>query len=1461
MGCKVTYKGKVYDKDRIDANIANFFKSRTPALLNQAKTAALNDMAPTMAGVFAEDIEAGLKEAAQQLNASESEAKTARQFYGDRVSDIALKLFPKETVESAQERKDIVTSGRTLVETVNPVLERMSNADYINEDELNAAADQIYSLLDRTEKSTYTPEQQASISNLFEPIISKIEGYEFRTKTQTSTVTEKVPVQVASKTERAKKPIAPALEQLQGSQATLVRPNGTNIQGTLSLEDGNYVLYNTEGEKIASLGEKAINDRDIALPTAEEMENPIGMDENGSVTSITLKTRNGDLLTINNPERALDLAIQLSSNIIDETPLEQFDTIYEEIQREIQQEVLVNEDKAVPKEKISSPPKITTNENEKNNDGKSRQKTGKTSESKGSQDGDKGQNEVLTESGAETPETKAPASKPAPKKEPQIKSAVEPKQKIAFDDKSILARMMKSKEVSETAKDKFKESGLKYKVQGQAEARSAANGIIDEFGIEESLVLAESGKFHGDVNSMIFAVSLDRIYAQEQSASTAEEKQQFAEQWADIGLRYQDAAESGGRFISAINDFYKKSPAGLVIKIEKEFNRKQDQYFQGREASTREAFDELINTVEGLEILEEEIAKRVPKKQIFNKDTEKKVKDFFAKLRIDTRGTAGSYLVPPQIFNAAIDVIEQSVLGGIAIGKAIERGINYINDNHTETWKIDEFKKDIRAGFKAQNVKRTITETEKEKILKKWNKKLNGLSVDQRNKLLSKSFVELIENGALEYDDFKKMYAEAVGLPQMTPELSAKLGELAKAINTPDTLKDDLVKNPNAEKIKAYQKAVDNAENASKQLNELIAKQRWWLDTFLSVMRLNTLGIVSLAGNIMYNIASLPVRFSVNATATGLDYLLSGVQITADKIFKTQFYDGRTPYNVFRLQRAYGRGFVIGGVKGIEQFISGVSNRDYFQKEVQQNLRPLQATKRLWSAITGQQKISMNDALSSFIEAFPTMGWSANFIARALNVGDKPFRFASEFAKAEQLANAKGLKGIDKEVFMLFPDDDSAKIIQKHGEEITFQQKNVITKALDSAGNAITASIKDKGLLPQFFYGVAKTLGYGFQPFLNTPLNVFNEFIHYAFPPLSVFQAGRAFVNKDAEKGINYLSKAAIGYSLQVAATQLIINGLLVPASDDDETAKERKGITTYQRQGQINKTGLKRLLSGQDATPQDDDVYIDLKYYGFIGMILLAKASQYKENTREEVQLQNGVINILGQFMPAVQTGLTDGVFSGTNTLLSALSMGGGYTDQWVLGMTNTFQNSFDPSWLRSFSLSDDKYLRDIKDMTLPETVANQFKQRWWGGGKLPTKVNIWGDKVESVPNNQNPYLYYMLGLNKPSILDNGKFGFAIYDYYLQTKDANIFPPILKREIKGDKLDPHQFEQLQILVGSHRKQLVSAMIESGEFEELRGEGVLVSKLQKVYKQGRDLGLAEFSSLYPAIQTPKVKNE
>lgn len=325
--------------------------------LIKAKT-ELADLDPTSQGKII--YEAALKpetqkEAIKMLVDQSSDPDAMELSVGAKITE-AVRQLPAKSEQRTQEQLQadtenvaIQTKSSEVGKSITPILKNINNAEYINEKKLDESANHLYDLLDTIDKSKLSPEQKQSAVNLIEPIISKIEGYEFRTKTKTSTVTETVPVESPSKTERRK--IVPLLEQSEGSPVTITYKDGSGATGTLNIKSGQYVV-DVAGGNQRVLGEKAITDRDLSLPTAEEIENPIEFDESGNVKSVTAKTKDGTLIKIEDPEKALDLAIQLRAEAVGEMPAEAFNNAYKEVQKEIKAEVPVHDISSNPKQPV-----------------------------------------------------------------------------------------------------------------------------------------------------------------------------------------------------------------------------------------------------------------------------------------------------------------------------------------------------------------------------------------------------------------------------------------------------------------------------------------------------------------------------------------------------------------------------------------------------------------------------------------------------------------------------------------------------------------------------------------------------------------------------------------------------------------------------------------------------------------------------------------------------------------------------------------------------------------------------------------------------------------------------------------------------------------------------------------------------------------------------------------------------
>lgn len=318
-----------------------------------------------------------------------------------------LEVKDTEIIPNFEKVKSFIPE-ENLDETQN-VITKVNNADNINIEELNKAEDNLYTALDKAPEAAH----------LIEPLILKLQNYpdEFKTKTEVSTVTEKVPVE-GSFAAKSKQEIKPALERSTGSDVTITNPDGGTVKGKLDIKSGQYVVDVPQGTQ-RIIGEKAITDNSLSLPTVEEMENPIEFDKDGNVSAVTVKTKNGNLITIHNPETALDIAIQLHSDMVGEIPDAAFEKAYQEVQKEIKTEVPLTEN-------ISS---SKTNTNEKSNDQKDNSKS--NSEANGQSSKEDNKKDVLKNQGADK---NAPLIEKAIALLPEKNNALHgtPEQKIKF---------------------------------------------------------------------------------------------------------------------------------------------------------------------------------------------------------------------------------------------------------------------------------------------------------------------------------------------------------------------------------------------------------------------------------------------------------------------------------------------------------------------------------------------------------------------------------------------------------------------------------------------------------------------------------------------------------------------------------------------------------------------------------------------------------------------------------------------------------------------------------------------------------------------------------------------------------------------------------------------------------------------------------------------------------------------
>ena len=796
--------------------------------------------------------------------------------------------------------------------------------------------------------------------------------------------------------------------------------------------------------------------------------------------------------------------------------------------------------------------------------------------------------------------------------------------------------------------------------------------------------------------------------------------------------------------------------------------------------------------------------------------------------------------------------MKQAHLAGHEVKAIVQKGIDYLNEHIKDAWDEDKFRVEQEQKLQAfldKGRRKPLEQKEKDRVLNKWRKRLKGLTDEERKSFLGKVLTQIAEKGGLEYEDFRQMYADALGLPTLTPEVKDQLRQLATDINGLDKAREKLegIENPTNQDIKDFQTAQLKAQDASKLLNEKLARSKGALDTLLNIGRLNTLTPKSLIGNPIFNIAFMPARFGESMTATALDYILPRF---GDKNIPSKYR------NTLSAQRYAFMGMGEGGKKAIEQLYSGMTDVDYFEKEVRQNINPKKAWHNLSSWAKGKSKLTKGEIVSNLIEG--TTGILAEAKARLLGLGDKPFRDMAGYVKAYELGRAKGYTGNKLKAFMLAPDEVSGEIIRKAGEEAIMAQENMITHFIDHLGKGA------KSLGEKFPYGDvigkgAKVVGTLTQPFLKIPLNAAIRTAELALPEYTFSRAIYETIKGNREEAIKYYSRGMTGLALKTVLMSLATAGLIIP--DDDEDAKERNIIEQYFSGGSLNYSAFKRWMNGQDATYKNGDTLVSLYYFGVMG----ALAKMYGTLAQEEQQKGKDLSYLSGlnlRLTNSLANGIKNNVFGGTSTLLNAINMGGGYVDSWIRGMANVGENTILPSEITTLSKSIPEYKVDLSQGSLPEKLLNDLKVRLFLGDNLPSKITMWGDKVENTQSKTvgGRMLYYAFDVRNPKEVDVNNFGYQLALEYQKTGDNELFPPKPKNEFTYDgkkiQLNPKQYEQFQILVGNNRKSLAQPFLEgytSNNTNEYNHDE-LVKDLQSIYNEGYNYAKDQFMELHPDLQ-------
>lgn len=1058
---------------------------------------------------------------------------------------------------------------------------------------------------------------------------------------------------------------------------------------------------------------------------------------------------------------------------------------------------------------------------------------------------------------------------------------------VENNPKAILNAIYDAENISQSIKNKFEKEGLTYNPQSHEEARKIAKEIVSYFGVDNAINMAEAGRFDGDVNSLIFAEGIDATFLEEKNATSADDKIKAAERWADYAVRYDNIARQQGRFISAIYDFYRKSPLGVILTERKKREEAFRAWYKNKEGSFKELFEAIKESEDVKLLIQEKVELKLKEERAsFRKNRRDKISSFFNKAKIGKKGINSS-IIPPQIWDAAIDVMEQAALAGESLVAIIEAGVDYIKKNHNDAWDEQAFRKEWEERLQAMDGEKAIPKDKQEKILERFRKKLAGLTDEQKADVIRKSFKKLVENNALKYDDFKKIVADTLGIGELSAEDTQKLTQFVTDINAVQDAADNVVKQTDEAEIKKaiqeFDKVARQAEKSATQLAGMLYNKPDIGGRVRSIIQLNTLGAVSLLKNPFYNIFhQLLVRFPKGLLLTVIDQSIYAASLLGNKLFGNPVIKPDT--NIFLAQKGYFDKAGVGASESVKQVFTGLTNKDYFQKEVYNaQIKPAQSWRDIWAYAKGEKFLTRGQFWDKIIQG--TVGVPAEMVARVLNIGDKPFRYAAESAIAETMAQQEfKLSGVQKERFLKFPkevakseylkkgysEDEASKKAEeveqriiKEGEEAVFQQENWFNEKIKKLKQSLSSGDVNNPLAT-WASETAKLLGTLNAPFLKTPINLFWEIFNLVNPEVAILQSFvygvKAYRNKskaDFIQSKKWLAHAAVGYSLMSAIGYLAGMGI-ISGDDEDEQFKEKeeKGKSTYAKKKTINISKLNRVFGNGNLGDEDGDVMVDLSWFGTVGMIMNLQANKQENLSKEERESMTYLDDLLGRMRASAVDGLENSVFQGTFSAIDAFRTG--RVDGWLTNMLNVGANFIEPATIAQISRATRPTEYRIKGDDLPDRLANSLKARFFGS--VPPRINIWGEEMKREGTVKDVALR-MLGV---SVFDKDAFAIPIYEDFKRTGDASFFPPVVasKFSYKGEQieLNANEHEQLQKLVGQARASIIAPFVNGMATIQVEGENKKyndlndtekIEWLEKIYKKGYTYGKKQFIQLNP----------
>jgi hypothetical protein len=331
--------------------------------------------------------------------------------------------------------------------------------------------------------------------------------------------------------------------------------------------------------------------------------------------------------------------------------------------------------------------------------------------------------------------------------------------------KTIAAKRAYEGEFRKEVKDKIESLGLTRVIGDQEKARDKARSLVGEIGPEAALDAVRNGDVRGAEATFVYGEAinaLDDAIANETDPKRLEEL--YLEE-ATLIQEISDTATLTGQANAALDVLYKDYDLGfksgvLAAEWQKETGEKPSDEQIERWRKNDKEIDSLRKRIAELEkkaeaaaaqgavdsikesVVREQMRKR---KADEDKKTAKRLADRIRGLKIQTNGSAGAFIVPPQLFNAAIEVIATSVQAGETIAAAIAKGVKKLQESQ---WYKD------------------LSKSDKSKVEEELSRQINGVTeaevVSGRIKVPKQAIRDAVAGGATTIDALVSVIREQI---------------------------------------------------------------------------------------------------------------------------------------------------------------------------------------------------------------------------------------------------------------------------------------------------------------------------------------------------------------------------------------------------------------------------------------------------------------------------------------------------------------------------------------------------------------------------------------------------------------------------------------------------------------------------------------------------------------------------